>query len=139
MANANEMTAQELRMQGILAAYLTSRKDDAPETPHLDQDTLAAFTEGTLNEREAAPAVSHLVECGYCRHITAELVKLELAFADEPVLVRTDEDADKPSKISEVLSGLFGKIFGSGENAVFAHEEKKEDEEKKDDEDPDKG
>ena len=138
MANAKEMTAQETKMQGILAAYLTSRKDDAPTTPHLDQDTLAAFTEGTLNEREAAPAVSHLVECSYCRHITAELVKLDLAFADEPVLARTGEDAERPSKVSEVLSGLFEKIFGSSENAVFAHEEKKDNEEKKEDEKEDK-
>lgn len=138
MANANEMTAQETKMQGILAAYLTSRKDDAPSTPHLDQDTLAAFTEGTLNEREAAPAVSHLVECSYCRHITAELVRLDLAFADEPVLARSGEAVDRPAKLSEVLSGLFEKIFGSSENAVFAHEEKKEEEDKKEDEDADK-
>ena len=138
MANANEMTAQETRMQGILAAYLTSRKDDAPSTPHLDQDTLAAFTEGTLNEREAAPAMSHLVECSYCRHITAELVRLDLAFADEPVLARSGEAVDRPAKLSEVLSGLFEKIFGSSENAVFAHEEKKEEEDKKEDEDADK-
>ncbi|MFL6467478.1 MAG: hypothetical protein ACJ72Z_05925 [Pyrinomonadaceae bacterium] len=135
MANAYNMTAEETKLQGILAAYLASRKEIAPETPHLDQDTLAAFAEGTLNERESAPAISHLVGCSYCRHITAELVRLELAFADEPIEARVDGNIEKPAKISEVLNGLFEKIFGSSENAVFAHEEKdKENEKKKDDE-----
>lgn len=134
MTNANNMTAEETKLQGILAAYLTSRKEEAPATPHLDHDTLAAFTEGTLNERETAPAVSHLVECSYCRHITAELVRLDLAFADEPMMARTGSETEKPTKVSQVLSGLFEKIFGSSENAVFAHEEKKDDEKKEDDE-----
>ena len=130
MANANEMTAEETKLQGVLAAYLASTAEQPPATAHLDQDTLAAFIEGTLNERESAPVVSHLVACGFCRHITAELVKLEMAFADEPVLARTEEE--KPARISAVLSNLFEKIFGSADNAVFAHEEK--DEEKKDNE-----
>jgi hypothetical protein len=124
------MTAEETKLQGVLAAYLASRAEQPPATAHLDQDTLAAFTEGTLNERESAPVVSHLAACGFCRHITAELVKLEMAFADEPVLARAEEE--KPAKISAVLSNLFEKIFGSADNAVFAHEEK--DEEKKDNE-----
>ena len=126
-ANANEMTAQETKMQGILAAYLTSRNEETPTTAHLDQDTLAAFTEGTLLERESAPVVSHLSDCSFCRHITAELVRLDLEFADEPATTVADA-ASKPTKISEVLSGLFEKIFGNSENAVYAHEEKKDEE-----------
>jgi hypothetical protein len=131
MANANKMTAEETKLQGVLAAYLTSRTDDAPPMPHLDQDTLAAFTEGTLNERESGPVISHLVDCGFCRHITADLVRLDLAFAEEPVSALA-EGTSQPSKISEVLSGLFEKIFGNSENAVFAHEEKKEKDDEKD-------
>jgi len=133
MANVNNMTAEGTKLQGILAAYLTSRKPEPPATAHLDQDTLAAFTEGTLNERESASAVSHLVECSYCRHITVELTRLELAFADDPVEARASGSVERPSKVSEVWSGLFEKIFGSSENAVFAHEEKDEDEKEKDD------
>jgi hypothetical protein len=126
MANANNMTAEETKLQGILAAYLTSRAENPASTPHPDQDTLAAFSEGLLHERESAPVVSHLSECSFCRHITAELVRLDMEFADEPVSVRT-ELSSEPTKISAVLSGLFEKIFGNAENAVLAHEEKKDD------------
>ena len=120
MSNNNKMNPQESNIQGILAEYLTSRKPSNLSGGHLDQDTLAAFTEGNLSELEARPAVSHLVDCSYCRHITAELVRLDLEFADEPVPVLSREA--QPSKISEVLQGLLAKMFGTSENAVFAHE-----------------
>ena len=129
MANANNMTAEETKMQGILAAHLTSRKEIPASSPHLDQDTLAAFSEGLLNERESAPVVSHLVDCSFCRHITAALVRLDMEFSDEPVSARIE--SSEPTKISAVLSGLFEKIFGGAENAVLAHEEKKEKSEEK--------
>ena len=129
MPNANKMTVNETKMQGILAAYLTSRKEETPPTPHLDHDTLAAFTEGTLSERESLPAVAHLSACSFCRHITAELVRLNADVAEEPVAAQTFETS-APSRVSEVLSSLFEKIFGGTENAVFAHEEKKNGEEK---------
>ncbi|HJS51932.1 MAG TPA: hypothetical protein VJ781_08540 [Pyrinomonadaceae bacterium] len=125
------MNPQETNIQGILAEYLNSRNPSNAPTGHLDQDTLAAFTEGTLTELQATPAVSHLVDCSYCRHITAELVRLDLEFAEEPVPART-RDAE-PARISEVLSGVLAKIFGTSENAVFAHEDKdKKDEKDKD-------
>ncbi|HVQ56138.1 MAG TPA: hypothetical protein VMS29_05240 [Pyrinomonadaceae bacterium] len=134
MSNIEKMNPQETQLQGLLAEYLTSRKPSNASTGHLDQDTLAAFTEGNLTELEARPAVSHLVDCSFCRHITAELVRLELQFAEEPAPSRLQES--QPAKISEVLSGLLTKMFGTSENAVFAHEDKdKEDEnenEKKD-------
>ena len=131
MSANNKMNPQETKIQGILAEYLTSRKPINASTGHLDQDTLAAFTEGNLTELEARPAVSHLVDCSYCRHITAELVRLDLEFADEPIPAVNRQE--QPAKISEVLSGLLAKMFGTSENAVFAHEDKekeKEDEDK---------
>jgi len=133
MANEFTMTPQETSIQGILAKYLTSAKPSNVSTPHLDQDTLAAFAEGNLSEREARPAVSHLVDCSFCRHITAELVKLDLEFESEPVVAQASGEASQPTKVSDVLSGLLSKMFGSSENAVFAHQEE-EDEEKKDEE-----
>ena len=133
MSNIDKMNPQETKIQGILAEYLTSRKPMNASTGHLDQDTLAAFTEGNLTELEARPAVSHLVNCSYCRHITAELVRLDLAFADEPI--PTVNKQEQPAKISEVLSGLLAKMFGTSENAVFAHEDK---EKEKEDENKDK-
>jgi hypothetical protein len=128
MSNIEKMNPQETNIQGILAEYLTSRKPSNASTGHLDQDTLAAFTEGNLTELEARPAVSHLVDCSYCRHITAELVRLDLEFAEEPAPIRSQEA--QPAKISEVLSGLLTKMFGTSENAVFAHEDKDKDDEK---------
>jgi len=122
MPNIEKMNPQETNIQGILAEYLTSRKPSNASTGHLDQDTLAAFTEGNLTELEARSAVSHLVDCSFCRHITAELVRLELQFAEEPAPSRSQEA--QPAKISEVLSGLLTKMFGTSENAVFAHEDK---------------
>jgi hypothetical protein len=128
MANPNNMTGEETKLQGILAAYLTLRTDAPTSGIHLDQDTLAAFSEGLLNERESVPVVTHLADCSFCRHITAELARLDLEFADEPVAIR--KESTEPTRISAVLSGLFEKIFGNAENAVLAHEEKDDDEEK---------
>jgi len=130
MENTGKRSADELKIQELLGAFLASReslKSSAAETSyHLDEDSLAVFAEGNLSERESMPVISHLVDCGFCRHKTAELVKLDLDFAgaDQPMTVADRE----PSKISEVLSGLLAKIFGTTDEAVFAHHEKKEDE-----------
>ncbi len=143
MENNEYMTPQDAAIQNLVGQFLKARSgrefNRAAGGPQLDQDSLAAFTEGVLSEREAKPVVSHLVDCSFCRHVTAELIRLDMAFAEAPAAARTAETAE-PSKISEVLSGLLSKIFGTTENAVFAHEEKKEDEEEnkenKDSEDP---
>lgn len=133
MENEIKLNPQELQIQGLLDRYLaSSNKGITAEASHIDDDSLSAFVEGTLSRRESDPIVSHLVDCGFCRHTTAELVRLDLAFAEEEAPAKIVEAAE-PSKISEVLNGIFGKIFGTTDGAVFAHEEqkKKEDEEKK--------
>ena len=135
MENEIKLNPQELQIQGILDRYLaSSNKGITAEGSHIDDDSLSAFVEGTLNRRESDSIVSHLVDCGFCRHTTAELVRLDLAFAEEETPARIAAPAES-SKISEVLSGIFSRIFGSTDGTVFAHEEqeKKEDEEKKDD------
>lgn len=129
MENMGNKAAGEARIQNLLDAYLSSReslKSSAAETSfHLDEDSLAVFAEGRMSERESIPVISHLVDCGFCRHKTAELVRLELEFAEavdaQPVTER------EPAKISEVLGGLFTKIFGTADSAVFAHNESPED------------
>jgi hypothetical protein len=131
MENKKLISPQDIQIQGVLDRYLrsrNSREDLALQDRHLDEDSLAAFTEGNLSEREARPIVSHLVDCSFCRHVTAELVRLDSAFADEEVQVAVAEN--QPSKISEVLSNLFSRIFGASDGAVFAHQEKEEDSEK---------
>ena len=129
MANTQQNDTQNAKIQGLLARYLElrSRTSDRRDVRygHLDEDTLNAFTEGTISERETLPIVSHLSDCGFCRHKTAELVRLELEFADldEPTVV---QESSEPASVSSVLSGILSKIFGSTEGAVFAHEEKDE-------------
>jgi hypothetical protein len=128
MANTQQNDTQNARIQGLLARYLELRSKTAEsgvKNNHLDEDTLNAFTEGSMSEREALPVVNHLSDCGFCRHRTTELVRLDLEFADldEPLAIH---EIKEPVSVSSVLSGILSRIFGSSEAAVFAHEEKKE-------------
>jgi len=128
MENKELINPQDIQIQGLLDRFLrsqVSRNSSAAHERHLDEDLLAAFAEGNLGEREALPIVSHLVNCSFCRHVTAELVRLDLAFADEEVRVAANEN--QPSKISEVLNNLLSRIFGTSDSAVFAHQENEED------------
>lgn len=143
MESKGNINPQEAAMQNLVGRYLIARSaaefNRAADGPHLDHDSLAAFTEGGLSEREAKPVVSHLVDCSFCRHVTAELIRLDMAFAENPAAAAITETAE-PSRVSEVLSGLVSRIFGTTDGAVFAHNEEEEDEEKKteneDSEDP---
>jgi len=124
---------QDLQIQGLLDRYLRSQSSDKDSTSlqgqHLDENSLAAFTEGSLTEREAQPLVRHLIDCSFCRHVTGELIKLDLAFAGEEAQAIMVED--QPSKISEVLNNFLSRIFGTNDNAVFAHQEKEENDSEK--------
>lgn len=134
MENTGKVNSQEIKIQGLLDSFLnlrTANNNLSGESWHLDEDSLSAFVEGNLNQRESQPIVSHLVDCSFCRHITAELVRLDLAFAGEEMQVAETQVAP-PSKISEVLNGLLSRIFGTSDAAVFAHQE---DEDKEKDED----
>ncbi len=139
MENTGNINSEELKIQRLLNRYL-NRQSTANvlsiQENHLDEDSLTAFVEGNLNERESKPMVSHLIDCSFCRHVTAELVRLDFAFADEQVPVFVKES--QPSKVSEVLNGLLARIFGTGDSAVFAHHETEEkvetDEENKEEE-----
>jgi len=128
MNNKGKMDPRELKIQGLLEGYL--RKNAAgngfDQESHLDEDSLTAFVEGNLSEREAKPITIHLVGCTFCRHITAELVRLDLAFVDEGQTALIAES--EPTKISEVLNGILSRIFGTTDGAVFAHQESEEEE-----------
>ena len=134
MGNTQPNNTETVKIQGILARYLELRSRQTVQSQalaHLDEDRLNAFAEGTLSEREAMPMVDHLTDCSFCRHKTVEMVRLELEFADmnAPVQVR---ETSEPASVASVLNGILSRIFGSGESAVFAHEEpRKNDEEKK--------
>ncbi len=129
MKNEEAVNPQDIQIQGVIDRYLRTKaafdNSTAQQIQHLDEDALTAFTEGSLSRREAEPIVKHLIDCSFCRHVTAELIKLDLAFAADDVQVAASET--QPAKISEVLSNLISRIFGTADGAVFAHEEKDED------------
>lgn len=133
MNHKGQTNSKELQIQGLLERYLqnnSQNKSVEAKGIHLDEDTFTAFIDGNLSEREAQPIVSHMAGCSYCRQISAELVKLNAVFADEPhTAVQTEPE---PTKVSEVLNGVLSRIFGKTEGAVFAHEEKEEEEEESD-------
>jgi hypothetical protein len=132
MENKGKINPTDLKIQGLLDRYLRVRSaNNSFENgqAHLDEDSLAAFVEGNLTRREAQPMVNHMVDCSFCRNITAELVRMDLAFAEnvQPVAAV----ASQPTKVSEVLSGILSRIFGTSDGAVFAHHEEDSKEEKK--------
>lgn len=131
MNNKGTNITREDRFRELFAGYLRNvapgREFSEPE--HLDGDDISAFIEGGLSESAALPITNHLAACGFCRHRSAELIRLHFEFADEPEVAVGAAPA--PTKVSEVLSGILERIFGSAEGAVFAHEEK---EDKKDEE-----
>lgn len=129
MNNKGQEHSREVRIRGLLDGFLRLgvASGKFPESEHVDGDAMSAFIEGNLSERESSPVVSHLVDCSFCRHRTAELIRLDLAFADEPVPETVA--GPEPARVSEVLGGILDRIFGSGEKEVFAHQEKEEEEE----------
>ena len=132
MANTQPNDTQNVKIQGILGRYLELRSRKlgrSDSVGHLDEDTLNAFSEGSLSERETLPVIDHLTDCSFCRHRTVELVRLGLDFADMDAPVVAQETSE-PASIASVLNGILSRIFGSSEAAVFAHEEKEKENEK---------
>ena len=125
MNNKGNIQTREELLRSILDGFVRSGVGAGNQgtIDHLDEDTISAFVKGNLSRREATPATAHLVSCGFCRHRTAELVRLDSEFAGES---EAPSVSMEPSKVSDVLSGILGKLFGAGEGAVFAHEEKGE-------------
>ncbi len=128
MNNKGKIDPNDLKIQGLIDGYLrvNSVNKDFERSTHLDEDTLTAFVEGNLTEPEAKPITSHLVSCSFCRNITAELIKLDIAFAFDTQSVTVAKS--EPTKVSEVLNGILSRIFGTSDGAVFAHQETEEDE-----------
>lgn len=129
MGNTENINVGDVRFQGLLERFLRVRSagDKASDADHhLDEDTFAAFVEGNMTMREATPVIRHLADCGFCRHKTAELVRLDLAFAETEVPASIPQTA--PAKAADVIEGILSRLFGSGDAAVMAHEEKPADE-----------
>lgn len=143
MENIDPKDPQQIRIQGLLDRYLVSNFSGGriSTEAHIDDDSLSAFVEGGLAEREAGPIVRHLADCSFCRHVTAELVRLDVAMSGEEEAVTIEPAVKSPTRISDILGGITARIFGGGDSAVFAHGEddnKADDADTKDPETPEK-
>jgi hypothetical protein len=89
---------------------------------HLDEDALSAFIEGRLSEAESAPVVSHLVGCGFCRRITAQLVRLETETSAGEINAPASS-TEEPGRIRRFLQDLAARVVppADDEEAVFAY------------------
>ena len=113
----------------MVHAHLRRRASIAPPIApgeHLDDDLLSAFTEGRLNENESTPVLSHLVACSFCRHITAQLVRLDSDLSVERESSIVDQKND--GRIRRMLDELGSRVFApSDDEAVFAYHSPAED------------
>lgn len=134
MINKGQINAEELKIQGLIDRFLRFRianNNFRGSENHLGDDSLTAFIEGKISERESPAIIEHLVNCSFCLHVTGELARLSDTFAEDDVTISAT--TKEPTKVSEILSGMLSRIFGINDGAVFAHQEnKKEDEEKED-------
>jgi hypothetical protein len=115
--------------------HLSGRASLASASPvgtHLDEDALSAFVEGRLSNLESAPLVRHLVGCGSCRNITAQLIRLdtELSALETETAPLSEEE---PGRIRRLLADLASRVLPSSEDdVVFAYHAPADDFEKKD-------
>lgn len=139
MTNKGQISSEELKIQGLLDRYLQFRNINSNASAsdnHLDEDSLTAFVEGKISEREMPFILKHLVDCSFCLHVTGELAKLSAEFSEDDFAVL--EPTKEPTKVADVLSGLLSRIFGTTDGAVFAHQEEEKEEDKKQDEEDQK-
>ena len=118
------MVHQHLRHRASLAQA-------SPVGAHLDEDALSVFIEGRLGDRESAPIVSHLVNCGSCRRITAQLIRLDTELSGVETIAPALKE--EPGRIRSLLADLASRVLPSSEgDVVFAYHAPADDFEKKD-------
>lgn len=123
------------RLRRLVHQHLQRRPASlAPASPmgaHLDEDALSAFIEGRLSKLESAPLVRHLVGCGSCRQITAQLIRLDTELSG--VETETVAPSEEPGRIRRLLADLASRVLPSSEgDVVFAYHAPADDFEKKD-------
>ena len=107
------MIHQHLQRSALIAPPMVS-------AVHLDEDSLSAFIEGRLTETESTPIVSHLVACGFCRRITAQLVRLESETSASET--SAPPATEEPGRIRRLLQELATRVLpAADEEAVFAY------------------
>jgi len=89
---------------------------------HPDEDTLCAFIEGRLEEHAASEMVSHLIACGSCRRVTAQVTRFDDAPDIGEDLVPQIEESE-PGRFRQMLDNLASRVFPStSEDVVFAYQ-----------------
>ncbi len=98
----------------------TLEEPAAPFEAHVDEDTICAFIEGRLEEAEATPVISHLINCSSCRHTTALLIRFESQFETE----NDPTPVEDPGRVRLLLERLAAGFTPSvEEDAVFAYQD----------------
>lgn len=119
----------------LLDVRLKARLRAAAEAAnHPDDDVINAFVEGQLDDSESGSLVSHLIACGSCLHLTAQLIRLQ----PETEEVEATREAE-PGPLQRFFDRLsIGVMPPADEDVVFAYqdngESEKEDESKTDEE-----
>jgi hypothetical protein len=104
------------------SAFNFASLDEA--APHIDEDALAAFTEGRLTQTEAAPIVSHLVACASCRQMVAALLRLEGEFVFDDTPARQSANAEEHGRLRRFFDQLAERLAPfTSEQTVFAYQE----------------
>lgn len=127
------MTTQnqgDKHFETLLALYLKqsqANKNSNSNQLHLDEDILSAFIEGTVTEKQAVPILRHLIDCGFCRRLTAKLNEINETFDDIAVCA----DNGRTNKWFDLWNNLTESIFRPYDNAVTAHEAEEQDDAEK--------
>lgn len=120
------------RVRRMVHQHLQGRASLASVSPvgaHLDEDALSAFVEGRLGNLESAPLVRHLVSCGSCRNITAQLIRLDTELSG--VETEPAPPTEERGRIRTLLADLASRVFPlSEDDVVFAYHAPAEDFEK---------
>jgi hypothetical protein len=103
------------RLKTVAAAELSN----VPAQPHLDEDMIAAFVEGRLQDNECQPVLAHLAACGACRRASAQMVQLENQVDADVSAGSVDEE---PGRLESLLSKFGSLVPSTGEDVVFAYQ-----------------
>ncbi len=121
-AQLNKMDCLRELIAQRLKSAAASELSNLPAGSHVDEDTIAAFVEGRLNDTECKPVLSHLAACGLCRRASAQFVQLENQIDDE-VSPTADEE---PGRLEGLLSRLRTAVTLDNEEIVFAYQNPEE-------------
>jgi hypothetical protein len=110
----------------LLKVFLKSKANESSSAnnTHLDEDSISAFVDGSLSQRESEPVIKHLVGCVSCRNVSARLVQLTEELNEQPEVT---SPIAEPNRLQQFLQSLGLSGFNISDEAVFAHNDSSED------------